>query len=73
MLSMSYVTCNINVVSLDLVCNKHLLYTICYSLISEEKRHFPSRIISKNRKKKFYFSETKVPGSETVFQGSGEL
>ena len=50
-----YVTCNINVVSLNLVCNKHLLYMICYSL--EEKRHFPSRIISKNRKKILLFRD----------------
>ena len=39
-LLISYVTCDINVVSLDMVCNKHLLYTICYSLISEGNRHF---------------------------------
>ena len=39
MLSMSYVTYSINVVSFYLTCNKHLLYvyTISYSLISKGK------------------------------------
>ena len=45
-LSISYATYNINVVSLTLVCNKHLSYTICYSLISERNWDFPSRIIT---------------------------
>ena len=44
-LLMSYATCNINVVSSTLVCNKHLLYTICYSLVGEGNWDFPSRII----------------------------
>ena len=44
---MSYVTYNINVVSLDLVCNKHLLYI--YDLLFTYKwgkRDFPSCIIT---------------------------
>ena len=47
-LSMSFATCNINVVSLILMCNIHLLYTICYSLISEGNWDFSSHIINHN-------------------------
>ena len=49
-LSMSFATCNINVVFLILMCNIHLLYTICYSLISEGNWDFPSRSIRNDAK-----------------------